>query len=73
MLVGDDVEEDRIAAHNELQIPLASTAILIYPPLARALARAQRLWRPRWTTSRPGRRRMNPTRKGTSDVDYARA
>jgi small subunit ribosomal protein S15 len=45
-----------IAAQNELQILLASDEILIYPPLARAFARAHRLWRPRWTTSRPGRR-----------------
>ena len=30
------------------------------------------LWRPRWTTSRPGRSPSNPTRKGRSDVDYAR-
>src|ERR671931_223101 len=37
----------------------------LLPALARVVARANRLWRPRWTTSRPGHRAdQHRTRKG---------
>src|SRR5262249_50297381 len=38
------------------QFPLASAGILRYCPACAGVARAHYLWRPRWTTSRPGRR-----------------